>query len=83
MAKEGSKLSDLEARVAFLEKPRQEVVLTMPDGKFTVKLSLNLANLALNITAELLDEHGNPVPTAGENKLAYWQIRQGTLLREG
>jgi len=83
MAKEGSKLSDLEARVSALEAPRQEIVLTTPDGKLTVKLSLNLANVALEVRAELLDEHGKPVPTGGESKLAFWSVRQGTLLREG
>lgn len=84
MTKEGSKLKDLEARVAALEAPRQEVALTTPDGKFSVKLSLqimNLANLQLTATAELIDEQGKPVPTSGGSNLAVWSFRQGTLYR--
>ncbi|MFZ0889178.1 MAG: hypothetical protein WA005_12055 [Candidatus Binataceae bacterium] len=82
VAKEGPKLTALEARVAALEAPRQEVVLTTSDGKFTVELSLAVVpNLSLRVTAEVRDATGKPLPGAGEANLATWSVHQGTLIR--
>jgi hypothetical protein len=82
MPKEDPNLAALEARIAALEAPRQHVVLTTSDGKFSVKLSLKVApNYALGVTAEVLDPSGKPLPGAGEGNLAAWSIHQGTLIR--
>lgn len=68
----------------FAPTPRQEIALTTPDGKFTLKLRVSTrSTFALSVSAELLDQNGNPMPTSGESNLAYWSIQQGTLLRLG
>ena len=65
------------------KKNQGELVLTTPDGKFSVKLSVRSSpNYQLTVSAQVAGQHGKPVDSI-ETPLAAWSLQSGKLERHG